>query len=270
MRRYLLPLPFAFLLLSHASAQPSSGFSLESISPSTTLHRCNDSVTTNCLVAEIQSFLTSDKIPFKTERAKLALAQAQLADGSVKQALASYDELEAKTARAQFLISYAKHLIVKGDNTHALGRLREANSLLTDDGQSDLDRLNVTAQSQLIAETFAQAGANQEGRAILDGIAIYRNRIPMNPMLLALMLQVSKVQADVGFREEAATTVKETFIDPAIEAKAQEVSDSKTATAVDKAAAAIAQATGAAPANVDPETGEIKEDKKQAKKTTKK
>ncbi len=70
--------------------------------------------------------------------------------------------------------------------------------------------------------------------------------------------------------EEGTTTVKETFIDPAIEAKAQEVADSKTATAVDKAAAAIAQATGAAPANVDPETGEIKEDKKQAKKTTKK
>lgn len=70
--------------------------------------------------------------------------------------------------------------------------------------------------------------------------------------------------------EEGTTSVKETFIDPAIEAKAQEVADSKTATAVDKAAAAIAQATGAAPANVDPETGEIKEDKKQAKTTTKK
>lgn len=70
--------------------------------------------------------------------------------------------------------------------------------------------------------------------------------------------------------EEGTTSVKETFIDPAIEAKAQKVADSKTATAVDKAAAAIAQATGAAPANVDPETGEIKEDKKQAKTTTKK
>lgn len=61
--------------------------------------------------------------------------------------------------------------------------------------------------------------------------------------------------------EEGTTTVKETFIDPAIEAKAQEIADNKTATAVDKAAAAIAQATGAAPANVDPETGEIKEEK---------
>ena len=70
--------------------------------------------------------------------------------------------------------------------------------------------------------------------------------------------------------EEGTTTAKETFIDPANEAKAQEVADSKTATAVDKAAAAIAQATGAAPANVYPETGEIKEDNKQAKTTIKK
>lgn len=69
--------------------------------------------------------------------------------------------------------------------------------------------------------------------------------------------------------EEGTTTVKETFIDPAIEAKAQEIADKKTATAADKAAAAIAQATGAVPPNVDKETCEIKEDKQQAK-TTKK
>lgn len=70
--------------------------------------------------------------------------------------------------------------------------------------------------------------------------------------------------------EEGTTTVKETFIDPANEAKAQEIADKKTATAADKAAAAIAQATGAVPPNVDSETGEIKEDKKQAKTTTNK
>ncbi|MGH6763592.1 MAG: hypothetical protein ACRECW_18610 [Phyllobacterium sp.] len=167
-------------------------------------------MTTTCLVGEIQSFLTSDNVPYKSERAKLALAQAQLADGSVTQALASFEELEAKTTRAQFLVSYAKHLIAKGDNPQALDRLREANSLLTDD-QSDLDRLNVTGLSQLIAETFAQADSNEEGRAILDGIASYRSRIPMNPMLLALMLPVSKDLADIGFREEAATIVNETY-----------------------------------------------------------
>jgi len=69
--------------------------------------------------------------------------------------------------------------------------------------------------------------------------------------------------------EEGTTSVKETFIDPANEAKAQEIADKKTATAADKAATAIAQATGAVPPNVDKETGEIKEDKQQAK-TTKK
>lgn len=167
-------------------------------------------MTTPCLVGEIQSFLASDMDPFKRERAMLALAQAQLADGSVDQALASYEELEANTKRAEFLVSHAKRLIADGDNAHALERLREADALLTE-GQGDLDRLNATGQSQLVAETFAQAGANEEGRAILDGIASYRNRIPLNPMLLALMVQVGEAQADIGFRDEAATLLKETY-----------------------------------------------------------
>lgn len=148
-------------------------------------------MTTACLVGEIQSYLASDIDPFKRERAMLALAQAQLADGSVDQALASYEQLQASTARAGFLVSHAKRLVADGDNARALERLRETDALLTE-GQSDLDRLNVTRQSQLIAEAFAQAGAGDEGRAILDGIAGYRNRAPMNPMLLALMLQVGR------------------------------------------------------------------------------
>lgn len=72
--------------------------------------------------------------------------------------------------------------------------------------------------------------------------------------------------------EEGTTTVKETFILPAEEAKAQAEADKKTNTAKDKAAAAIAQATGAVPPNVDSETGEIKETERKAtkKSTTKK
>lgn len=58
---------------------------------------------------------------------------------------------------------------------------------------------------------------------------------------------------------EGTTTVQETFIQPAIEAKAQAAAEKKSNSAQEKAAAAIAQATGAVPANVDPETGEIKE-----------
>lgn len=69
---------------------------------------------------------------------------------------------------------------------------------------------------------------------------------------------------------EGTTTVQETFVKPQLEAKAQEEADKKTVSAADKAAAAIAQATGTAPANVDPETGEIKEEKSKKTSTSKK
>ena len=77
--------------------------------------------------------------------------------------------------------------------------------------------------------------------------------------------------------EEGTTTVKETFIDPEKEAQAAAEAVKNAITAKDKAAAAIAAATGEAllPATsaiedaeieeVDPETGEVKK----AKKTTK-
>lgn len=70
--------------------------------------------------------------------------------------------------------------------------------------------------------------------------------------------------------KEGTTTVQETFVKPALEAKAQEEADKKTASAADKAAAAIAQATGEIPANVDPKTGEIKEEKSKKSSTSKK
>lgn len=68
--------------------------------------------------------------------------------------------------------------------------------------------------------------------------------------------------------EEGTTTVQETFIKPALEAKEQEAADKKTASAADKAAAAMAKATGAVPAGVAPETGEIKEPKENKKTST--
>ncbi len=70
--------------------------------------------------------------------------------------------------------------------------------------------------------------------------------------------------------KEGTTTVHETFIAPALEAKAQEEANKKATSAADKAAAAMAQATGAAPVNADPETGEIKETKENKKSTSKK
>lgn len=69
---------------------------------------------------------------------------------------------------------------------------------------------------------------------------------------------------------EGTTTVQETFIQPAIEAKAQAAAEKKSNSAQEKAAAAIAQATGEVPANVDPETGEIKEKQNNKKSSTNK
>lgn len=68
--------------------------------------------------------------------------------------------------------------------------------------------------------------------------------------------------------KEGTTTVQETFINPATEAKAQQDADKKTDTAAGKAAAAMAQATGAVSENVDPETGEIKAPKDNKKSST--
>lgn len=84
--------------------------------------------------------------------------------------------------------------------------------------------------------------------------------------------------------KEGTTTVQETFVRPAVEAKKQAEGEKAAKSAQDKAAAAIAQATGEptplaveatdkAPAGVDPETGEIKnsgQPKEQKKTTTKK
>ena len=67
--------------------------------------------------------------------------------------------------------------------------------------------------------------------------------------------------------KEGTTTVQETFIKPALEAKAQKEAAKKAATAQEKAAAAMQKATAGAqepqptmfPPEVDPETGEIKQ-----------
>ncbi len=78
--------------------------------------------------------------------------------------------------------------------------------------------------------------------------------------------------------EEGTTTVKETFIDPEKEAQAAAEAVKNATTAKDKAAAALAAATGEAPLpatpavedveaeEIDPETGEVKKVKKSSKK----
>ncbi len=74
-----------------------------------------------------------------------------------------------------------------------------------------------------------------------------------------------ELKATLTAINEGTTTIQETFIKPAAEAKKEEAqkeeAQKKTATtAAGKVAAAMAEATGeAAPANVDPETGEVTE-----------
>lgn len=94
--------------------------------------------------------------------------------------------------------------------------------------------------------------------------------------------KVFELRATANAIKEGTTTVQETFIRPAVEAKKQAAGEKAAKTAQDKAAAAIAQATGeqpqapveAAHTDVDPETGEIKdgtqpqEKKTQSKKTS--
>ena len=86
--------------------------------------------------------------------------------------------------------------------------------------------------------------------------------------------KVFELRATANAIKEGTTTVQETFVRPAAEAKKQADGEKAAKSAQDKAAAAIAQATGEqAPAGVDPETGEIKDDnqpKNEKKTTTKK
>lgn len=93
--------------------------------------------------------------------------------------------------------------------------------------------------------------------------------------------KVFELRATANAIKEGSTTVQETFVRPAAEAKKQADGEKAAKSAQDKAAAAIAQATGEptppsveatdkVPAGVDPETGEIKnsEQPKEQKKTT--
>ena len=77
--------------------------------------------------------------------------------------------------------------------------------------------------------------------------------------------KIFELRATANAIKEGTTTVEECFVKPAIEAKKQADAVKKTNNAQDRAAAAIAQATGAkAPEGVDPETGEIKSEQAQA------
>lgn len=172
--------------------------------------RCGRDVTVQCLVAEIEAHLSPETDPFKRERIVLTLAQTKLAAGNVDQALLLYKELVQKTTKAQFLISLSKKRLKDGNVEAAKTRLGEANDVLNN-GQSEFDRFSVTGLNQILAETFAEAGLKDEARAILVEIANFRKKIRPNPMLLGLMFQVGQTQNEIGFSEDAAITIKESY-----------------------------------------------------------
>lgn len=123
--------------------------------------------------------------------------------------------------------------------------------------------IDLEQSRQNVIQYFAKLGVKQEQLFLYLGV---------NSVQEIDKQKIFELRATANAIKEGTTTVDECFIKPALEAKAQEEADKKTATAQEKAAAAIAQATGIAPVpvNVDPETGEIKEDKSKKSSTSKK
>ena len=197
-----------FVAVNAVAASPESPPKNASPVVETTL--CDRDVTVQCLVAEIEAHLGPDIDPFKRERITLALAQAKLAAGNVDQALLLYEELGQRTTKAPFLITLSKKLLKDGNVEAAKTRLGEANDVLNK-GQSEFDRVSVAGLNQRLAETLAEAGLKDEARALLIEIADFRKKIRPNPMLLGLMFQVGQTQNEIGFSEDAAITIKDSY-----------------------------------------------------------
>ena len=123
--------------------------------------------------------------------------------------------------------------------------------------------IDLEQSRQNVIQYFAKLGVKQEQLFLYLGV---------NSVQEIDKQKIFELRATANAIKEGTTSVEECFVKPALEAKAQAEADKKTATAQEKAAAAIAQATGTAPvpANIDPETGEIKEDKSKKTSTSKK
>lgn len=121
--------------------------------------------------------------------------------------------------------------------------------------------IDLEQSRQNVIQYFAKLGVKQEQLFLYLGVKSVQDIDKQ---------KIFELRATANAIKEGTTTVEECFVKPAIEAKAQETANKKAASAVDKAEAAIAQATGVIPANVDPETGEIKENKETKKSNNKK
>ena len=119
--------------------------------------------------------------------------------------------------------------------------------------------IDLETSRQNIIQYFAKLGVSQQ--QLFDYLGIKK--------LEEIDKQsVFELRATANAIKEGTTTVQETFVRPAVEAKKQAEGVAAAASAQAKATAAIAQATGEAPVGVDPETGEITGEKPQGKKTS--
>ena len=118
--------------------------------------------------------------------------------------------------------------------------------------------IDLETSRQNIIQYFAKLGVSQQ--QLFDYLGIKK--------LEEIDKQsVFELRATANAIKEGTTTVQETFVRPAVEAKKQAEGVAAAASAQAKATAAIAQATGEAPVGVDPETGEVTGEKPQGKKT---
>lgn len=123
--------------------------------------------------------------------------------------------------------------------------------------------IDLETSRQNIIGYFGKLGVNQQ--QLFDYLGISKVEEIDNQ-------RVFELRATANAIKEGTTTVQETFVRPAVEAKKQAEGEKAVKSAQDKATAAIAKATGnEVPVDVDTATGEIiAEQKEQKSSTTKK
>ena len=119
--------------------------------------------------------------------------------------------------------------------------------------------IDLEQSRQNVIQYFAKLGVKQEALFLYLGVKSVQEIDKQ---------KIFELRATANAIKEGTTTVEECFVKPALEAKKEAAAQAKGDDANSRAEAAIAQAIGseAVPSNVDPETGEIKEEK--AKKST--
>lgn len=111
--------------------------------------------------------------------------------------------------------------------------------------------IDLEQSRQNVIQYFAKLGVKQEQLFLYLGVKSAQEIDKQ---------KIFELRATANAIKEGTTTVEECFVKPALEAKKEAQAEAKGKDAKSRTEAAIAQATGAAPvpANVDPETGEIK------------